>query len=169
MNTIDIKAPAAMVRNFFLNPDIALRLNPSWHVKDIKATGKNLYALTLYDDRTEDSCQVILSVDVLEKSVNYVMNSAVIEFLAEESKPALTKLSIRGNFIREEDIPYWLKGLQNYIMLEEKQSRFIKWFLDRFWLRMSPSQRRIAVIIIIAEGIGFIALIVVAIGLQFMK
>ena len=74
MNTIDIKAPAAMVRKFFLNPDIALRLNPSWQVKEIKATGKNLYALTLYDDRTEDSCQVILSVEVFEKSVNYGIN-----------------------------------------------------------------------------------------------
>jgi hypothetical protein len=169
MNTIDIQAPAAMVRKFFLNPDIALRLNPSWQVKEIKATGNNLYALTLYDDRTEDSCQVILFVEVFEKSVNYGMNSAEIEFSTEERKPALTRLSIRGNFFREEDLPYWLKGLQNYIGLEQRQSRFIKWLLDRFWLRMSPSQRRIAMIIIIAEGIGLAALIAVAIALQLMR
>ncbi len=169
MNTIDIKAPAAMVRKFFLNPDIALRLNPSWQVKEIKATGNNLYALTLYDDRTEDSCQVILSVEVLERSVNYGINAAVIEFLTEEMKPALTRLSIHGKFFREEDLPYWLKGIQNYIGLEQRQSRFIKWLLDRFWLRMSPSQRRIAMIIIIAEGIGLAALIAVAIVLQLMK
>ncbi|MDQ7786237.1 MAG: hypothetical protein RDU01_01385 [Thermodesulfovibrionales bacterium] len=169
MNTIDIKAPAAMVRNLMLNPDIALRLNPSWQVKEIKATGNNLYALTLYDDRTEDSCQVILSVEVFGNSVNYGMNSAEIEFSTEEMKPALTRLSIRGNFFREEDLPYWLKGLQNYIVLEKRQSRFIKWLLDRFWLRMSPSQRRIAMIIIIAEGIGLAALIAVAIAMQLMK
>ena len=74
-----------------------------------------------------------------------------------------------GNFFREEDLPYWLKGIQNYIGLEQRQSRFIKWLLERFWLRMSPSQRRIAMIIIIAEGIGLAALIAVAIVLQLMK
>ena len=169
MNTIDIKAPAAMVRKFFLNPDIALRLNPSWQIKEINTKGINLYDLTLYDDRTEDSCQVILSVEVFGNSVNYGMNSTVIEFLTEERNPSLTRLSIRGKFFREEDLPYWLKGIQNYIGLEQRQSRFIKWLLERFWLRMSPSQRRIAMIIIIAEGIGLAALIAVAIVLQLMK
>jgi len=169
MNTIDIKAPAEIVRNFFLNPDIPLRLNPSWQVKEIKAAGNNVYDLTLYDDRTEDSSKVILSVEVFGKSVNYRMNSAVIEFSTEEMKTALTRLSIQGNFFREEDLPYWLKGLQNYIGLEQRQGRFIKWLLDRFWLMMSPSQRRIAMIIIIAEGIGLAALIAVAIVLQLMK
>ena len=169
MNTIDIKAPAAMVRNFFLNPDIALRLNPSWHLKHIQAIQNNSYALTIYDDRTEDSCQVILSVEILEKSINYRINSDVIEFSAEEMSPAMTKLSIRGNLFRKEDLPYWLKGIQNYIMLEEKKSKIIKWLLDRFWLRMSPSQRRIALILVIAEGIGLVALIAVVIVLQIMK
>jgi hypothetical protein len=54
-------------------------------------------------------------------------------------------------------------------MLQEKQGKAIKWFLDRLWLRMSPSQRRIALIIIIAEGIGLVALIAVVIALQIIK
>jgi len=169
VTTIDIKAPVAMVKKFFLNPDIALKLNPSWYVKDIKATGKNLYTLMLYDDRTEDSRQVILSVVVLEKSVNYTMNSAAIEFLIDEVEPSITKVAIRGDIFREEDLSYWLKGLKNYIKLAEKQNSFSKWLLDRFWLRMTPSQRRITIIILLAEGIGLAALIVVAIGMKFMK
>lgn len=169
MKTININAPVSFVKNFFLNPAIALRLNPSWHIKEINADGKNLYAFTLYDDRTEDSCRAMLSVEVCENSVLYGINSSEIEFFADEINPSLTRLSIRGNFFREEDLPYWLKGLQNYIGLEQRQSRFIKWLLDKFWLRMSPSQRRIAMIIIIAEGIGFAALIAVAITLQLVK
>jgi hypothetical protein len=169
MNTVDIKASAGRVRKFFLNPDIVLRLNPSWNLKHIQAIQNNSYALTIYDDRTENSCQFILSVEMIENSVNYRINSNIIEFLTEEISPALTKLSIRGNLFRKEDLPYWLKGIQNYIMLEKKKGKVIKWLLDRFWLRMSPSQRRIALIIVIAEGIGLVALIAVVIVLQIMK
>lgn len=169
MNAIDIHAPGALVRNFFLTPEIPLRLNPSWHVKEIHENGSSRYTLILYDDRREDSSRIMLLVEEFENTVRYRINSDVIEFFIEETQPAHTRLSVCGNFVREEDIPYWLKGLQNYIGLEQRQSRVIKWLLDRFWLRMSPSQRRIAVIILIAEGIGLAALFAVAIALQLVK
>ena len=97
------------------------------------------------------------------------MNSDTIEFFVDEQTPLLTGLSIRGDYFRGEDLPYWLRGLKNYIQLEAKQGGIAKWFLDRFWLRMTPSQRRIAIIIIIAEGIGLAALIAVAVALRLMQ
>jgi hypothetical protein len=169
MNTIDIKAPVNIVRDFLLKPELVLRLNPSWYVKDIKAADDNSYAVTLYDDRTDDTSRIILNVVVSEGSVNYIINSAMIEFLTKEVKPSVTRISITGIYFRKEDLSYWLKGLQNYIMLSEKQSSFVKWLLDRFWLRMTPSQRRITIIIITAEGVGLIALIAVIIVLRLMK
>jgi hypothetical protein len=70
---------------------------------------------------------------------------------------------------RNEDLPYWLKGVRNYMLLRERQSRVITWFLDCVWLRMTPSQRRIAVIVIMAEGVGFIALLAVIVALKFLR
>jgi hypothetical protein len=169
LNTIDIKVPLNIVRKFFLDPDTVLRLNPSWYVQKIKANDQNLYAVTLYDDRADDVRQIILNVKVSEEAISYIMNSHMIVFLIYEVTPAIVRLSISGDFFREEDLPYWLKGLKNYIQLEAKQSRIIKWLLDRFWLRMTPSQRRIAIIIILAEGIGLAALVAVVITLKLMK
>ena len=169
MNTVTIKAPLEMVKDFFLKPDIVLRLNPSWHVREIEATDKGLYSLTLYDDRTDEIRQFILHVEVWEKTICYIMNSNMVEFLIDEISPNIIRLSINGDIFRKEDLPYWLRGLKNYIHLEAKQSRNIKWLLDRFWLRMTPSQRRITIIIILAEGTGLIALIVVVIALKIMK
>ena len=169
MNTVTIKAPLEMVKDFFLKPDIVLRLNPSWHVREIEATDKGLYSLTLYDDRTDDIRQFILHVEVWEKTICYIMNSNMVEFLIDEISPKIIRLSINGDIFRKDDLPYWLRGLKNYIQLEAKQSRNIKWLLDRFWLRMTPSQRRITIIIILAEGTGLIALIVVVIALKIMK
>jgi hypothetical protein len=169
MNTININAPRDIVRNVFLNPDIILRLNPSWYIKKITTIDKGLYAVTLYDDRTDDTSEVHLKVEEFEKSVNYIMNSDTIEFLLNQATTAGTVVSVKGGFFREADLQYWMKGLKNYIRLEATQSRIAKWFLDKCWLRMTPSQRRISIIIILAEGIGLAALIAVVIALQLMK
>jgi hypothetical protein len=169
MNTIGIKAPADAVKTFLLAPYRVLRLNPSWYVNDIKADDTGDYVLTLYDDKSEESSQIILNIEVHGQSVHYRMNSDTIEFIADEAGPLLTVLSIKGNSFRAEDVPYWLRGLKNYIQLEAKQGGIAKWFLDRCWLRMTPSQRRIALIILISEGIGFAALIAVVIVLKLMR
>ncbi|MFZ3138025.1 MAG: hypothetical protein WA126_11620 [Thermodesulfovibrionales bacterium] len=169
MKAIEIKAPAATVREFFLRPEIVLRLNPSWYVKDIKTADKDVYDITLYDDRTDEILQIVLTVEVQKNSINYRINSNVTGFFIHEASPSMTGLSIEGDFFRKEDIPYWLRGLKNYIQLEAGQSRIVKFLLDRFWLRMTPSQRRIALIIILAEGIGLAALAAVVLAIKLLK
>jgi hypothetical protein len=169
MNAIEINAQAATVREFLLIPELVLRLNPSWYVKDIKAADKDAYEITLYDDKAEGDLRIILTVEERNNVITYRMNPNITEFLIHKVSPSITGLSIEGDFFREEDLPYWLKGLKNYIQLEAKQSRMMKWFLDRFWLRMTPSQRRIALIIILAEGIGLAALAAVVLALKLLK
>ena len=103
MNNIDIKAPLNIVRDFFLKPEIVLRLNPSWYVKEIKVTDKALYEITLYDDRTNETSLFFLNVGVWEKSISYKINSSRIEFFIHEVSPSITRLSIKGDFFREEN------------------------------------------------------------------
>ena len=169
MMSVTINAPFDSVRDFFLKPDIVLRLNPSWHLREIEATDESLYSLTLYDDRADETIYMSLHVEMREKTICYIMNSSMIKFFIDEIKPEIVRLSITGDIFRKEDLPYWLKGLKNYIHLEARQSKIIKWLLNRFWLRMTPSQRRITIIIILAEGIGLLALIAVVIALKLIK
>jgi hypothetical protein len=169
MNTIRINAPADFVITFLLDPYRVLRLNPSWHVREITTVDTGAYEITLYDDRSDETSKSTLMIELHEQSIHYRLNSATIEFVVDEQTPLLTGLSIMGDYFRGEDLPYWLRGLKNYIQLEAKQGGIAKWFLDRFWLKMTPSQRRITIIIILAEGIGLAALIAVAIALRLMR
>jgi hypothetical protein len=169
MNPVEIKAPASAVRDFFLKPELVLRLNPSWYIKKIIISGKDIYDITLYDDKTDEICPIVLNVDARENSINYIINGTVTEFHIHETSPTMTELSIRGDFFRREDLPYWLKGLKNYIRLEASESRIVKPLLDKFWLGMTPSQRRIAAIIIMAEGIGLVALAAVILAIKLLK
>ena len=169
MNTIEINAPAATVREFFIRPELVLRLHPSCYLKEIKPAEKDVYDITLYDDKMEEIRRIVLTVEVRENSINYIMNNDMTEFFIHEVSPSITRLSIEGDFFRKEDLPYWLKGLKNYIQLEVRQSRIVKFLLDRFWLSMTPSHRRIAVIIILAEGTGLAALAAVVLAIKLLK
>lgn len=167
--SVTIEAPLNIVKAILINPNTILRLNPSWYIKEINSIDESSYSLILYNDRTNETCSIIINIEVSERSIGYKINSNRIDFLIDEIKPSKVRLSISGDFLNEADIPYWLKGLKNYIQLEAKQSRIIKGLLDRFWLRMTPSQRRITMIIIIAEGIGILVLIVTIIALRLIK
>jgi hypothetical protein len=167
--SVTIEAPLDIVKTILINPNAILRLNPSWYIKEIKSIGESSYSLILYNDRTNETSSIIINIEVSERSIGYKINSNRIDFLIDEIKPSKVRLSISGDFLNEADIPYWLKSLKNYIQLEAKQSRIIKGLLDKFWLRMTPSQRRITIIIILAEGIGLIALVVVIIALKLIK
>ena len=169
MNTIGIRAPAGFVKTFLQNPYRVLRLNPTWYVREIKAQDTGAYEITLYDDRSDEISKIILNIEMHGQSIHYRMNADTIDFFVDEEAPLLTGLSIKGNFFRGEDLPYWLRGLKNYIQLDANKGGIAKLFLDRFWLRMTPSQRRIAVMVIIAEGIGFAALIAVVIAIRILR
>jgi hypothetical protein len=61
--------------------------------------------------------------------------------------------------IERQEIASWLKGVAWYLMLQNKNtlpSRIWKFFMDKVWLKMSPAGRRIVLLVIIAEGAGFI-------------
>lgn len=170
MISVTLKGTLEIVRSFFfLNPITVLRLNPSWHVQETNTSDEGLCSMQLYDERSEKGIQVNLHVEMHEKEIRYIMDSNMITFSLYELEPGKVRLAIAGDMFADEDLTYWLKGIANYMQLEVRRSKIIKLFLDRFWLRMTPSQRRIAIIIIVAEGIGLIVLIGVVIALKLVK
>jgi len=170
MISVTLKAPLEMVRAFFsLSPIAVLRLNPSWHVQKKEVSNEGLCSMQFYDERLEKGIHVNLQVEVHEKEIRYIMDSNMIIFSLDELEPGKVRLAIAGDMFADEDLTYWLKGLENYMQLEVRRSKIIKLFLDSFWLRMTPAQRRIAIIVIVAEGIGLIVLIAVVIALRLVK
>ncbi|MFH1674973.1 MAG: hypothetical protein ABIF87_16335 [Pseudomonadota bacterium] len=120
-------------------------------------------------DRTDE----VVAYDVIvEEFVEGKVLSVCLN--AEKSRHITVYLNDKGDTsrLRQEEIvenelsqtesgelKSWLKSVAWYIILQNKNtawSKLWKFFMDRVWLKMSPSGRRIVLLIVIAEGVGFI-------------
>jgi hypothetical protein len=60
----------------------------------------------------------------------------------------------------------WLTNIKRYGELRGTRGRlFVKWFLDRFFLKLRPDQRRTVMLILFMQAIALITFVVAAIGL----
>ena len=60
----------------------------------------------------------------------------------------------------------WLNNIKRYAELRGSRGRsLVKWFLDRFFLRLRPDQRRTVLLILFLQGIGFFTFVLAAIAL----
>ncbi|RJP46715.1 MAG: hypothetical protein C4583_18540 [Anaerolineaceae bacterium] len=68
--------------------------------------------------------------------------------------------TVRG-VIRE-----WLVNIKRYGELRGSRGRlFLKWFLDRFFLKLRPDQRRTVLLILFMQAVALVTFVVAAIGL----
>jgi hypothetical protein len=168
MNEIDILAPKDLVIDFFLNPEKVFRLNPSFFVNECRLVGEGLYEIRLYDDKSEGEITFVVAIERRGDSVSYRIQSERLCFVIRQLAESTVRVQVSGGIFRQEDIPFWLKGVKSYIGLERRNSRVVKGLLDRFWIRLTPSQRRITLIILMLEGIGLAALLVVILVMRFL-
>lgn len=60
----------------------------------------------------------------------------------------------------------WMQNIKRYSELRGSRSRrFVKWYLDRFFLKLRPDQRRTVLLILFVHGIAIFTFLVAAIGL----
>jgi hypothetical protein len=59
----------------------------------------------------------------------------------------------------------WLTNIKRYSELREGQGRkIVKWFLDRFYLKMRPDQRRVVLLMLFMQAIGLATFTVALLG-----
>jgi hypothetical protein len=66
----------------------------------------------------------------------------------------------------------WLKSAANYLLISRRTSLFSrtwKWFLDRYWLKMSPSGRRTVFFVVVAEGLSLLFFLLILVWLLIFK
>jgi hypothetical protein len=75
--------------------------------------------------------------------------------------------------VRDEDfistvqhvIREWLANIKRYSELRDNSGRkVVKWFLDRFYLKLRPDQRRVVLVMLYLQAIGLVTFLVSAIG-----
>ena len=76
------------------------------------------------------------------------------------------------SLVNEEFIPTvrhviseWLTNIKRYSELRDGRGRkFVKWFLDRFYLKMRPDQRRVVLIMLFMQAVGLATFAIAVIG-----
>ncbi len=71
--------------------------------------------------------------------------------------------------LREYDL--WARSLLDYLKVNRSRAwptRAWKWFLDRWWLRMTQSGKRVVLFIVVGEGLSLVLLIAVLLWWRFV-
>ena len=170
---IEIPLPRAKVFPFFYGLETWFRLNPQWQVLSVEGVHHikkgHRFLLKVRYDRGNEAVSYdgivedfvdggTLSVRLNAKKPKYVTvycadkggRSLLQQEEVVENEPSETD---------REELASWLKSVAWYLMLQNKNtltSKIWKFFMDKVWLKMSPSGRRIVLLVVIAEGAGFI-------------
>ena len=166
--------PAEMVRRHFPPLDTWLRLSPLWSVLALEpgadAGGFDLRLSFDDDDREEsfhgrfaprddDSAwQLRLVRDDTVRSIDIEITA-----LGAASELALLDPAVAdGDGTTRTNLALWLRATADYILLAANRrwrARLTKWFLDRIWLRMNLTGRRVVILILAYEVVGLALLI----------
>lgn len=183
---LKLPLPRAVVFTLLTDPDRLFRLNPQWAVLSHSATAHlrqgSTFALNVRYDRTDEEMTYACAV------AEFVENERLVIAL-DASAPrsmAFTVSDAEGGAVLgyeeggREDLPdaekrelaLWLRSIGNYLVVSSRTSlraRLWKWAVDRVWLKLTPSGRRIAFFIIVAEVLSFVFLILLLLWLVVFK
>jgi hypothetical protein len=185
--TLKIPCSKEKVFSFFCDIEKFFRLNPQWELLSLEGEvvlkkGSNFLVHTRHD-RSETEFKYNATVDDLVKGEFFTIS------LEAETHSMLFTISVKdgGDFsiieynetmeeeisaARKREINLWIKSIANYILTQEKKtpfSRAWKWFLDKIWLKMSPSGKRIVLIVVISEILALVFFILLLVYLLIFK
>lgn len=170
--SIRIPLPQEKIFPFFYGLEKWFRLNPEWEVLSIEGAchikkGDRFRLKVRYD-----SAETLVNYDgVVEELIDGSLLS--VRLNAEKPRRITVRFGDKGatSILRQEEVmenevspmeyrelTSWLNSVAWYLILQNKNtpwSKFWKFFMDRLWLKMSPSGRRIVLFVVIAEAVGF--------------
>jgi hypothetical protein len=163
----------------FHDLETIFRLAPQWNVKALQMNGRpeaeSTFELDVELDRSEQPVSFIGIVKsfVPPRTLHIVLESSqrMVDFsmrVSENGRGGLISFQVSSipppavEDLREYDL--WARSVLNYLKISESRSPFTRiWkrFLDRWWLRMTQSGKRLVFFIVVADGFSVIFLIAV--------
>lgn len=172
---------------FFNDIERLLRLNPQWAVLSVEGDLTPMkgiqFTVNIRYDRSEkeikytariaefvegDFLTIRLDADVMSRVFSMTVRDEGASSIIEYNESSGEELSVE----EKREINLWLQSIANYIKVQEKKTLFSKawkWVLDKIWLKMSPTGRRIVLIIIFMELLAFVFFIMLLIYLLIFK
>lgn len=175
-NVFERSRPAAaspeLAARFFKDGNAWFRLNPEWEVRSFKDG-----LLKVRYERSEAEAEWrVATPDFHAGGGNVVLEGdppRSIELTWQPIGDERIQLGYREEFAapveteRVAELSVWLDAASGYLALaarNDRRARFGKWLLDKFWLKMSPTARRVGLIVIAMEALAlalFVAIVLI--------
>jgi hypothetical protein len=164
--------PPELAARFFEDGNAWFRLNPEWEVLSFK-DGR----LRVRYERSEAEVEWrVATADVHATGGTIVLEGdqpRSVKLTWEPIGDKRIQLGYREEFAapleteRLAELSVWLDAASGYLALAARndwRARFGKWLLDKFWLKMSPTARRVGLIVIAMEALAlllFVAIVLI--------
>jgi uncharacterized protein YndB with AHSA1/START domain len=181
----DIRAPREEVFQIVTDVTRRLQLSPLWGTATIEAKEEQtleegcIYLVRHTGDDSPGFESVITAYDPPRK-LGYCLDvdqqTSVTWNLQETANG--TRLTYTEEFLVDPDaaeqftqevrkiVKSWLMNIRNYAELRDSRiKRFVRWVLDKYYLKMRPEQRNVVAIILFMHITGFIAFVMSALAM----
>lgn len=170
--SIKIPLPQEKIFPFFYGLERWFRLNPQWEVLSIEGACHikkgDRFGLEVRYDRTDNQVtydgvvEELIDGSVLSVRLDAEKSRRITIHFADKGGTSILRqeevMENEGQPMEDIELTPWLKSVAWYLTLQNKNtpwSKFWKFFMDRLWLKMSPSGRRIVLLVLIAEALSF--------------
>jgi hypothetical protein len=160
-----------------LDAETFVRLNPLWIVKAFKQEGDTFQA-ELKDYSTDKEFTLSGSIDnEMTSSFQATLSGGDYELVSiEQSNNNFQATVIYGDPEFEEESEQerhtvmWLRGIQEYLRLYQKKTIntvIFRYIMNRIVLTMSPSQRKICLMLLRITAVELLVILIIVIGYVF--
>ncbi|MCX7896946.1 MAG: hypothetical protein N2441_03645 [Rhodocyclaceae bacterium] len=171
-----IRGAPARVAAFFRTPLTWFRLNPEWEV--LSFTHEEQLCVRYERSEAEVVWRVIVELDDDRACVAFHGNeNRRIELSWHANGEGELSFEQREVFAeplppqRLAELSLWFEATVGYLALamrDDWRARASKWLLDRLWLKLSPTARRVSLLVLAMEFLAFILFVGVLLGERWL-
>ena len=152
----ELNAPKQPVTANEQEPQVSAPIEQEYFVEEYQPPHKFCYHL-------DDDCKTIVTWRFqnipLGTRINYE------EVFCDENAEDENFMSTVRHVIQE-----WLTNIKRYSELRAGRGRrIVKWFLDRFYLKLRPDQRRVVLLLLFMQAVGLATFVIAVIGWGIAK
>jgi hypothetical protein len=159
-----------------------IRLSPFFTLKNIESpTGRDAqkgdrYSLTIeyYRNKIIETLGVEIERFEMDRLISYTIKTGAVKNIMYKLEPVGVGVQLTQTFEldseneaiikgTQDELHVWLRNVGNYLKLGRSKSplnRVQKWFMDRVWLRLTISERNIAMIMVKISVLELLLLLV---------
>ncbi len=188
-----VAAPVELVARFFSDGEAWYRLNPEWEVLSFTRTDGQQMLKVRYERSEQEAeyCRPHVGGETSDcrlASADFSSAGGEITFIGESARTITLTLTAHGDkhtridwreafaepieTARLAELNLWLDAAAGYLAFatrSDRKARLAHWLLDRVWLRMSPTSRRISLMIVGMEFLALLLFIAIVIVYRFIN